>query len=118
MAKRIEFREADAPTTVLDEADVKAIEASTSSGHALPAPPPIEKPRTQTVTATLYTYAPVFDVKAPNWRFHYRNKPTYADIKGTTIARDAVSRGKSSMDDRYKVRMEIAPPAADALQGS
>jgi hypothetical protein len=77
----------------------------------LEAPP--DKPRTRTVTANLYTYGPVFDVKAPNWRFRYRNKPIYADIKGTTIARDAVARGKSSMNDRYRVRMEITLPEHD-----
>jgi hypothetical protein len=51
----------------------------------------------------------VFDVKAPNWRFMYKRKPIYADIKETTIARDAVKRGGSFMNDRYKVKMDITP---------
>lgn len=64
----------------------------------------------KTVTATLYTHGPVFDVKAPNWRFLYKRKPIYADIKETSIAKDAVKRGGSFMNDRYKVKMEITPP--------
>jgi hypothetical protein len=37
----------------------------------------------------------------------YKKKPIYADIKETRIAKDAVKRGGSFMNDRYKVRMEI-----------
>jgi hypothetical protein len=55
----------------------------------------------------LYAHGPVFDVKAPNWRFMYKRKPIYADIKETNIAKDAVKRGGSFMNDRYKVKMEI-----------
>ena len=58
------------------------------------------------VKAVLYSHGPVFDVKAPNWRFLYRNKSIYADIRETNIAKDAVKRGGSFMNDRYKVRME------------
>jgi hypothetical protein len=70
-----------------------------------------EKPKT--VTATLYAHGPVFDPKAPNWRFLLRRKPIYADIKETSIAKDAVKRGGSFMNDRYKVRMEVSPPLKD-----
>lgn len=69
----------------------------------------------QVVTATLHTYGPVFDQKAPNWRFLYKRKPVYADIRKTKIARDAVRRGGSFTNDRYKVRMELTfPHGADA----
>jgi hypothetical protein len=44
------------------------------------------------------------------WRFLYRGKPIYADIKDTDIAKDAVKRGGSFMNDRYRVRMEVTPP--------
>jgi hypothetical protein len=72
-----------------------------------------ERPeKTRTVTGTLYSYGPVFDTKAPNWRFLYRNKPIYADVRGTSIARDAIARGGSFLNDRYRVRMEVAPPTA------
>lgn len=70
----------------------------------------------QSVIATLYAHGPVFDPKAPNWRFLYKRKPIYADIRDTTIARDAVRRGGSFMNDRYKVRMEVTPP--DTPDGS
>jgi hypothetical protein len=70
----------------------------------------VPDPSPQTVTATLHVYSPVFDVKAPMWRFLYRNKPIYADITGTDIARDAVKRGGSFRNDRYRVKMDVTPP--------
>jgi hypothetical protein len=65
------------------------------------------------VTAILYAHGPVFDPKAANWRFMYKKKPIYADIKETRIAKDAVKRGGSFMNDRYKVKMEITPAETD-----
>ncbi len=44
------------------------------------------------------------------WRFLYRNKPIYADISQTNIAKEAVKRGGSFRNDRYRVKMEITPP--------
>ena len=64
----------------------------------------------------LSAIAPVFDVKAPNWRFLYRRKPIYADIRETNIAKDAVKRGGSFMNDRYKVKMEVSPPNDDHFE--
>lgn len=69
-----------------------------------------EPQKTRTVTGTLWSYGPVFDTKAQNWRFLYRNKPIYADVRGTSIARDAIARGGSFLNDRYRVRMEVTPP--------
>jgi hypothetical protein len=104
VAKSIEFREDDTPTAALTNNEVRAVLASCAD--RLPEPER-EEPEDdkKTVTAVLYTYGPVFDAKAPNWRFRYRNKPIYADVRETSIAKDAVRRGKSSMNDRYKVRM-------------
>ena len=109
-AQRIEFRKGDLPVSVLTEQDVEEIEASLSTTLPLEltAPEPDSKPRS--ATATLYVYSPVFDVKAPMWRFLYRNKPIYADISQTNIAKEAVKRGGSFRNDRYRVKMEITPP--------
>ncbi len=62
------------------------------------------------VTATLHSYGPVFDNKAKTWRFKYNKKPIYADISETAIAKDAMKRGGSFVNDRYRVRMEVTPP--------
>jgi hypothetical protein len=112
-SESIEFRENDKPLAIFRREEVKAIIASCEAG-----PDPIvvgneEEVEPKTVAANLYTYGPVFDAKAPNWRFRYRNKPIYADVRETTIAKDAVTRGKSSMNDRYRVRMEVTPPAIE-----
>jgi hypothetical protein len=109
-AQSIEFRKDDSALGVLTKQDVKEIEASLSAPPALEleAPKPDEAPKV--VTATLYVYSPVFDVKAPMWRFLYRNKPIYVGISRTNIAKDAVKRGGSFRNDRYRVKMEITPP--------
>lgn len=41
----------------------------------------------------------------------YRKKPIYADVRETNIAKEAVKRGASYMNDRYKVKMEVTPPS-------
>lgn len=108
-AARIEFRRDDAPVGVLTKDDIEEIEASLSAPPLqLTAPEP--EPEPKTITATLYVYSPVFDVKAPMWRFLYRNKPIYAGISQTNIAKDAVKRGGSFRNDRYRVKMEVTPP--------
>ncbi|MDQ0354383.1 hypothetical protein J2S22_001305 [Rhodoplanes tepidamans] len=91
--------------------DVAAIVASCSDRKQTPVT--TDDPEPRTVTAVLYAYGPVFDVKAPNWRFKYKKKPIYVDIRQTSIARDAVKRGGSSVDDRYKVRLQITDPETD-----
>lgn len=112
-AHAIEFLQDDKPVSVYEEQDVQAIIASCEDPGGLD---PVEEDEEQTpkiVTAVLYSHGPVFDTKAPNWRFIYKRKPIYADIKGTNIAKDAVKRGAAFMNDRYKVRMEITPAATD-----
>jgi hypothetical protein len=109
-ADAIEFREDDKPTAVLKKEDVQAIILSARAGPAdLPKP---DEEKKKVVTATLHVYGPVFDSKAPNWRFRYKKKPIYADIKETNIAKDAVKRGGSFLNDRYKVKMEVTEPDA------
>lgn len=113
-AQSIELRRDDAPLAVLTKQDVKEIEASLSAAPALELQPPEPDVEPKVVTATLYVYSPVFDVKAPMWRFLYRNKPIYVGISQTAIAKDAVKRGGSFKNDRYRVKMEVtAPPKPD-----
>ena len=112
-ARGIEFRQDDQPIRVLDEADIDAIIASCEDPGDLEPEPEEEEQQPKIVTAVLHSHGPVFDKKAPNWRFIYKRKPIYADIKDTNIAKDAVKRGALFMNDRYKVRMEITPSATD-----
>jgi hypothetical protein len=107
-AKTIEFRKDDRPLTSFKGNDIKAIVASCERLGDIEVVDEGEKPKV--ITATLYSHGPVFEPKAPNWRFLYRKKPIYADIKGTSIAKDAVKRGGSFMNDRYRVKMEVTPP--------
>jgi hypothetical protein len=109
-AQSIEFRKDDLPVTVLTNLDLDDIQASLSAAPPFELGPPDPEIDPKTVTATLYVYSPVFDVKAPMWRFLYRNKPIYVDISQTNIAKDAVKRGGSFRNDRYRVKMEITPP--------
>lgn len=108
-AKSIEFRKDDKPLVTFQESDIKAIVASCEDPGGVELLEE-EEDEPKIVTATLYAHGPVFEPKAPRWRFLYRKKPIYAEIKGTSIARDAVRRGGSFMNDRYRVRMEVIPP--------
>jgi hypothetical protein len=111
-ARAIEFRKDNKPLTTFRNEDVKAIVASCEDPGGIEFIEE-EEEEPKVVTAVLYSHGPVFDAKAPNWRFLYRRKPIYADIRETNIAKDAVKRGGSFMNDRYKVKMEISPPNDD-----
>jgi hypothetical protein len=113
-ADRIEFRgnDDDRATNTYDRADVGAIIKSCEAGPDTVAKENIEA-KPEIVTGTLYAYGPVFDAKAQNWRFRYRRKHIYADVSETTIGADAVRRGGSFMNDRYRVRMEVTPAESD-----
>src|SRR6266702_4312988 len=104
-AKAIEFRKDDKPLVTFKENDVKAIVASCEEPAEVDFVEE-EEEEPKVVTAVLYSHGPVFDTTASNWRFLYRRKPIYADIRETNIAKDAVKRGGSFMNDRYKVKME------------
>jgi hypothetical protein len=114
-ANRLDFREADQPTADYDQEAIRSIIKSCVAGPDVNVVK-LDKPISETVTATLYVYSPVFDKKAPNWRFLYRKKPIYADISETSIAQDAIRRGGSFINDRYRVRMEVT--AADTSDGA
>ena len=112
-AKSIEFRRDDNPIAVFKREEVDAIIASCSDRGGVAVEELVEGKAPKVVTAVLYSYGPVFDSKAPNWRFLYKRKPIYADVRQTSIARDAVRRGASFLNDRYRVRLEITPPEAE-----
>ncbi|MGY3618823.1 hypothetical protein [Bradyrhizobium sp. USDA 10063] len=112
-ARAIEFRKDNVPLTTYREEDINAIVASCEDPGGAEPTEEEEEEEPRTVTAVLYTHGPVFDTKAANWRFLYKRKPIYADIRATTIAKDAVKRGGSFMNDRYKVKMEVTPPTTD-----
>lgn len=112
-AETIEFRQDDRPVAVFKKDDVRDIILSCEAGPAALPPVGEEEKKPTIVTATLHVYGPVFDPKAPNWRFLYKRKPIYADIRETNIAKDAVKRGGSFVHDRYRVRMEVTPPATE-----
>jgi hypothetical protein len=114
-AKAIEFRKDNKPIATYRSEDAKAIAASCEDPLGVDFIEE-EEEEPKVVTAVLYSHDPVFDVKAPNWRFLYRKKPIYADIKETNIAKDAVKRGGSFMNDRYKVKMEVSPPNDDHFE--
>jgi hypothetical protein len=61
----------------------------------------------QVMTALITVYSPVYDPKAPRWRFLLNGSSEYMDISGTSIAADAVRRGGAMASDLYRVRLEI-----------
>jgi hypothetical protein len=61
----------------------------------------------QTLTAWITVYAPVYDAKAPKWRFKFGNSVEYMDITETEIASQAIARGGAMMDDAYRVHLEL-----------
>lgn len=60
-----------------------------------------------TIEAHLTPYDITFDPNAGKWKFSYGGNTITADITGTTIASDAVARRGVSMDDLYRVQLEI-----------
>jgi hypothetical protein len=112
-ATRIEFRDNNQPVASIDFNEARDIVREIDY-----VPEVLEAVEDQatpdTVVATLHVYSPVFDEKAKRWRFVYkRNKHIYADISETSIASDAIKRGGSFVNDRYRVRMEVTPPDID-----
>ena len=64
-----------------------------------------EKP--QEIIALVKVYSPVYDVDASVWRFEYGDKHEYMDVSETEIVKKAIERGWTSVDDIYRVRLEI-----------
>jgi hypothetical protein len=105
-ATRVEFRDEDQPVTSISVEEARDIVREIDYVPEVP-----EAARSlaaaDTVVATLYVYSPVFDEKAK------RNRHIYADISETAIAADAMKRGGSFVNDRYRVRMEVTPAETD-----
>lgn len=102
--EELQFRKGDKPIVTITEQDAREIAAS--ADVAIEESKLLDEP--SVVTAFLRVYAPVFDERAKYWRFHYGQEHIYADISETSIAKDAVARGGSFVDDLYKVKMEIS----------
>jgi hypothetical protein len=112
-ASRIEFRENDHSIRSINKVEAQGIVRGLDVTQALVAEE-VSSRVPDTVLATLYVYSPVFDAKAKRWRFVYkRNKHIYADISETSIAKDAIKRGGSFTNDRYRVRMEVTESDTD-----
>ena len=108
-ATRVEFREDDQPVLSIGKDDVRDIVLATDATELVENGS--DDAATKTFITTLYAYSPVFDERAKRWRFLYdRDKHVYADISETSIAADAMKRGGSFRDDRYRVRIELTPP--------
>lgn len=110
-ASRVEFRENDQPVLLIEKSEVREIVLAADTPDA------VKESKTEVpanIVATLHVYSPVFDEKAKRWRFLYnRDKHIYADISKTSIGSDAMKRGGSFVNDRYRVRMEVTPPETD-----
>lgn len=104
---RLEMRQG---SRVIDHIDKPDAEAIVASCNAEVPPEEDQKPVPDVTTAWLTVYAPVYDEKAERWRFRLGTDHVYADISGTTIARDALARGGAMADDSYMVRLEITQP--------
>jgi DNA-binding protein YbaB len=66
-----------------------------------------EKGEPQTIRAWISVYSPVYDVKAPKWRFKFGDAHEYMDISETDIVEAAMRRGGAMVDDAYFVELEI-----------
>jgi hypothetical protein len=86
----------------IEKADAAAIASVRNDG--------IEESATdapQIIEAWVTVYSPVYDPKAPKWRFKFGEVREYIDISATEIAAQAIKRGGALVDDAYRVRLEI-----------
>lgn len=100
--ERVEFEARGSVTEVIDKDDAVAIASLDSSK--------IEKTEVdepQTIIAWVTVYSPVYDPKAPLWRFKFGDAHVYMDITETDIAEMTMKRGTAMIDDAYKVELEI-----------
>ena len=97
----VEFRSEDSGAVKYDKDDATDIETSCQTDEVE------EDYEPQEIEARLEIYGPIFDVKAEAWRFNYGGDHIYADITETSIAQDAIERGRVSVGDMYRVKMEI-----------
>jgi len=59
------------------------------------------------ITAWVKVYSPVYDSKAPMWRFKFGERTEYMNISETDIAEQAIKRGGAFINDMYQVKLEI-----------
>lgn len=91
--------------------DVEKIVASCNVGIEESKEEP--EPEVEVTPAWLSVYSPVFDPRAPIWRFRLGKEVIYADISETNIANDAIARGEVGVEDAYQVSLEITTPYDD-----
>ncbi|MDH5573362.1 MAG: hypothetical protein OEY89_16485, partial [Gammaproteobacteria bacterium] len=68
----------------------------------------------QTITAWLRVYSPVYNSTVKNWMFEYGKNHEYVDISETDIAKKALERGGALVNDMYKVKLEISQTISDS----
>jgi hypothetical protein len=100
----IQLQDSDGAVQELHDEEIKDIVASCNIG--------IEEsketePEVEVTPAWLSVYSPVYDPKAPSWRFRLGRDVIYADISETDIAQQALQRGGVMVDEAYLVTLEI-----------
>jgi len=100
----VQLKNGDKVTDEITGADVENIVASCNVG--------IEEtketePEVEISAAWLSVYSPVYDERAPSWRFKLGKDVIYADISETNIAHEALERGGAMVEDAYQVKLEI-----------
>ncbi|MDP2409727.1 MAG: hypothetical protein Q8M26_05520 [Pseudolabrys sp.] len=100
----VQLKEGDVVVDEIKDDDVEHIVASCNVG--------IEEtketePEVEVTPAWLSVYSPVYDERAPSWRFRLGKDVIYADISETNIAHEALERGGAMVEDAYQVKLEI-----------
>src|SRR5262249_19678691 len=101
----VKLRHGDTVFQEINGDEVAAIVKSCGSGIEEAKEP--QEPEVEVTPAWLSVYSPVFDTKAPMWRFRLGKVIVYADIAATNIAQQAIARGSAGVEDAYQVKLEI-----------
>jgi hypothetical protein len=101
---KVQLKDKDTVIEEIGSEDVDGIIASCNVG--------IEEaketePEVGETPAWLSVYSPVYDPLAPSWRFRLGTEVIYADISDTLIAKEALERGGTAVEDAYQVRLQI-----------
>ncbi|RDV04075.1 hypothetical protein DXH78_05425 [Undibacter mobilis] len=100
----VQLKEGETVIDEIKEDDVEHIVASCNIG--LEEAKEIE-PEIEVTPAWLSVYSPVYDERAPSWRFRLGKEIIYADISETSIAHEALQRGGAMVEDAYQVSLQI-----------
>lgn len=65
-----------------------------------------EKVAGEPFEAILKVYSPVYDLKAPKWRFWYKGKHYYMDVSDSDIAKFVIENGGVLINDQMRVLMQ------------